>query len=53
MSGGRIRRIAISPSATSWSASSASFPDRLFLGHMPEGYLGTLYLDVDTYAFGS
>jgi len=27
--------------------------DRLFLTHMPEEYLGTLYLDVDTYAFGS
>lgn len=27
--------------------------DRLFLAHMPEEYLGTLYLDVDTYAFGS
>lgn len=28
------------------------FQDRLFLAHMPEEYLGTLYLDVDTYAFG-
>ncbi|WEL56965.1 response regulator [Pseudomonas kermanshahensis] len=27
--------------------------DRLFLTHMPNEYLGTLYLDVDTYAFGS
>ncbi|ATP49139.1 hybrid sensor histidine kinase/response regulator [Pseudomonas putida] len=27
--------------------------DRLFLAHMPNEYLGTLYLDVDTYAFGS
>lgn len=27
--------------------------ERLFLTHMPEEYLGTLYLDVDTYAFGS
>ena len=26
--------------------------DRLYLAHMPEQYLGTLYLDVDTYAFG-
>ncbi|MFB1632341.1 MULTISPECIES: response regulator [unclassified Pseudomonas] len=29
------------------------FQDRLFLTHMPNEYLGTLYLDVDTYAFGS
>ncbi|WP_411384059.1 response regulator [Pseudomonas sp. L7] len=29
------------------------FKDRLFLAHMPDDYLGTLYLDVDTYAFGS
>jgi len=29
------------------------FKERLFLTHMPEEYLGTLYLDVDTYAFGS
>lgn len=28
------------------------FQDRLFLTHMPDEYLGTLYLDVDTYAFG-
>ncbi|MDH0648355.1 response regulator [Pseudomonas sp. GD03858] len=28
------------------------FQDRLFLAHMPEEYLGTLYLDVDTFAFG-
>ncbi|WP_449431740.1 response regulator [Pseudomonas putida] len=27
--------------------------ERLYLAHMPEEYLGTLYLDVDTYAFGS
>ncbi|MGE8466880.1 response regulator [Pseudomonas putida] len=27
--------------------------DRLFLAHLPDEYLGTLYLDVDTYAFGS
>ncbi len=29
------------------------FKARLYLTHMPEEYLGTLYLDVDTYAFGS
>ncbi|WP_426809249.1 response regulator [Pseudomonas sp. WOUb67] len=29
------------------------FKDRLYLTHMPEEYLGTLYLDVDTFAFGS
>ncbi|GLO48487.1 hybrid sensor histidine kinase/response regulator [Pseudomonas putida] len=29
------------------------FKDRLYLTHMPEEYLGTLYLEVDTYAFGS
>ncbi|WDY56615.1 hybrid sensor histidine kinase/response regulator [Pseudomonas sp. PSKL.D1] len=29
------------------------FHERLHLTHMPEEYLGTLYLDVDTYAFGS
>ncbi|MBB3271289.1 signal transduction histidine kinase/CheY-like chemotaxis protein [Pseudomonas sp. OG7] len=29
------------------------FKERLYLTHMPEEYLGTLYLDVDTYAFGS
>ncbi|MDH1631337.1 response regulator [Pseudomonas mosselii] len=28
------------------------FQDRLFLAHMPDEYLGTLYLDVDTYTFG-
>ncbi|MBV4537290.1 response regulator [Pseudomonas sp. SWRI10] len=27
--------------------------DRLYLAHMPHEYLGTLYLDVDTYTFGS
>lgn len=29
------------------------FQDRLFLEHMPDDYLGTLYLDVDTFAFSS
>ncbi len=29
------------------------FEDRLFLNHMPDEALGVLYLDVDTYAFGS
>ncbi|WP_313739419.1 response regulator [Pseudomonas sp.] len=29
------------------------FQDRLFLTHMPDEYLGTLYLDIDTYAFSS
>lgn len=29
------------------------FKERLYLTHMPDEYLGTLYLDVDTYAFGS
>ncbi|WQG59921.1 response regulator [Pseudomonas sp. RTB3] len=29
------------------------FEDRLFLSHMPDESLGVLYLDVDTYAFGS
>lgn len=29
------------------------FRNRLFLSHMPEENLGTLYLDVDTFAFGS
>ncbi|WP_338746483.1 response regulator [Pseudomonas putida] len=29
------------------------FKARLYLTHMPQEYLGTLYLDVDTYAFGS
>ncbi|MDF9620736.1 response regulator [Pseudomonas entomophila] len=28
------------------------FQDRLFLAHMPNENLGTLYLDVDTFAFG-
>ena len=28
------------------------FSNRLFLSHMPNEYLGTLYLDVDTFAFG-
>lgn len=28
------------------------FQDRLYLAHMPSEYLGTLYLDVDTFAFG-
>ncbi|QXH48390.1 response regulator [Pseudomonas xanthosomatis] len=28
------------------------FQDRLYLAHMPGEFLGTLYLDVDTYAFG-
>lgn len=29
------------------------FEDRLYLDHMPEESLGTLHLEVDTYAFGS
>lgn len=29
------------------------FKERLYLTQMPEEYLGTLYLEVDTYAFGS
>ncbi|MHA6193737.1 response regulator [Pseudomonas wadenswilerensis] len=29
------------------------FRNRLFLNHMPDEYLGTLFLDVDTFAFGS
>ncbi|MFJ7145684.1 MAG: response regulator [Pseudomonas protegens] len=29
------------------------FEDRLYLNHLPEESLGTLHLDVDTYAFGS
>ena len=29
------------------------FRNRLFLSHMPSEYLGTLYIDVDTFAFGS
>ncbi|WP_176507660.1 MULTISPECIES: hybrid sensor histidine kinase/response regulator [Pseudomonas] len=29
------------------------FKERLYLTHMPEEYLGTLYLDVDTFTFGS
>ncbi|MEG1077426.1 MAG: response regulator [Pseudomonas sp.] len=28
------------------------FQDQLFLSHMPNEYLGTLYLEVDTFAFG-
>lgn len=28
------------------------FQDRLYLAHLPGEFLGTLYLDVDTYAFG-
>ncbi|WP_177414037.1 response regulator [Pseudomonas tructae] len=32
---------------------SRQFQDRLFLSHMPDEYLGTLYLEVDTFAFGS
>jgi signal transduction histidine kinase len=32
---------------------SRQFEDRLFLSHLPEESLGTLRLDVDTYAFGS
>jgi hypothetical protein len=32
---------------------AAPVQDRLYLAHMPGEYLGTLYLDVDTYAFGS
>nr|WP_314876077.1 response regulator [uncultured Pseudomonas sp.] len=28
------------------------FQERLFLAQMPKDYLGTLYLDVDTYTFG-
>ncbi|ANY86102.1 Signal transduction histidine-protein kinase BarA [Pseudomonas putida] len=28
------------------------FQERLFLSNLPHEYLGTLYLDVDTYAFG-
>lgn len=29
------------------------FQDRLFLSHMPDDYLGTLFLEVDTFTFGS
>ncbi|QXI49289.1 response regulator [Pseudomonas anuradhapurensis] len=29
------------------------FEDRLYLTHMPDDYLGNLYLEVDTYAFGA
>ncbi|ADR61329.1 MULTISPECIES: response regulator [Pseudomonas] len=29
------------------------FKERLYLTQMPEQYLGTLYLDIDTFAFGS
>ena len=32
---------------------SRQFQDRLFLSHMPDESLGTLFLDVDTFAFGS
>ncbi len=32
---------------------SREFRNRLFLSHMPDEYLGTLYLEVDTFAFGS
>lgn len=31
---------------------SRDFQDPLFLSHMPDEYLGTLYLEVDTFAFG-
>ncbi|MFQ6575645.1 response regulator [Pseudomonas sp. UM16] len=31
---------------------SRSFQDPLYLSHMPNDYLGTLYLEVDTFAFG-
>ncbi|MBH3430254.1 hybrid sensor histidine kinase/response regulator [Pseudomonas alkylphenolica] len=31
---------------------SRNFQDPLFLSHMPDEYLGTLYLEVDTFAFG-
>ncbi|WP_347901274.1 response regulator [Pseudomonas purpurea] len=33
--------------------SNRQFKDRLYLDHLPEESLGTLILDVDTYAFGS
>ncbi|MGS7253987.1 response regulator [Pseudomonas sp. SK] len=29
------------------------FEDRLYLTHMPDDYLGNLYLEVDTYSFGA
>ena len=29
------------------------FEERLYLAHMPKEYLGSLYLDIDTYSFGS
>jgi signal transduction histidine kinase len=32
---------------------SRQFEDRLYLDHMPNESIGTLHLDVDTYAFGS
>lgn len=32
---------------------SRQFQDRLMLDHMPDEYLGTLLLEVDTFAFGS
>ncbi|TDF85536.1 response regulator [Pseudomonas sp. H9] len=32
---------------------SRQFEDSLFLSHMPDEYLGTLNLEVDTFAFGS
>ncbi|MNJ23646.1 Signal transduction histidine-protein kinase BarA [compost metagenome] len=31
---------------------SRNFHDPLYLSHMPNDYLGTLYLEVDTFAFG-
>jgi signal transduction histidine kinase/CheY-like chemotaxis protein len=32
---------------------SREFEDKLFLDHLPNDSIGTLYLDVDTFAFGS
>ena len=32
---------------------SRHFQDRLFFNHMPDEFLGTLYLEVDTFTFGS
>ncbi|MDD0975451.1 response regulator [Pseudomonas fontis] len=32
---------------------SRQFKDRLALSHMPDEYLGTLFIEVDTFAFGS
>ncbi|MDD2056033.1 response regulator [Pseudomonas sp. GD03860] len=32
---------------------SRQFQDPLFFSHMPDEYLGTLYLEVDTFAFGN